>query len=182
MPRPSDAKQRFIATAADLFQRQGYNGVGLNEIIEASGAPKGSFYHHFPGGKEELGAEAVRLAGRRIGRLIDQVFGDAHDFSAAAAALADLIGGHFERSGWREGCPVTAIVVDAVPQSERLSQAVAEVMGTWVDKATAHGERLGVTDARGRAERFVIALEGAWLMSRVTRSREPFRIAAEMAR
>jgi TetR/AcrR family transcriptional repressor of lmrAB and yxaGH operons len=182
MPRPSDAKSRFIATAADLFRRQGYNGVGLNEIIAASGAPKGSFYHHFPGGKEELAAEAVHLAGRRIGKLIDQVLTDAPDFATAMERLAEEIGGYFEASGWRDGCPVTAIVVDAVPQSERLSKAVAGVIALWADKAAVHGERLGAADARATAERFIIALEGAWLIARIQRSCEPFRLAAQMAR
>jgi TetR/AcrR family transcriptional repressor of lmrAB and yxaGH operons len=182
MPRPSDAKSRFIATAADLFRRKGYNGVGLNEIIAASGAPKGSFYHHFPGGKEELGVEAVRLAGHRIAKMIDQALSEATDFDAAAVRLADEIGAWFEASGWRDGCPVTAIVVDAVPGSEPLSAAVAGVIALWIDRAAAHGERLGVPDARERAQRFVIALEGAWLVSRIQRSREPFRLAALMAR
>ena len=52
MARPSDARSRLIRVASALFRQRGYDGVGLTEILEASGAPKGSFYHHFPEGKE----------------------------------------------------------------------------------------------------------------------------------
>src|SRR3954453_12156456 len=63
MPRPS--RERLLDSAVDLLQRQGYHGTGLNELLERSGAPRGSLYHYFPGGKEQMGAEAIARAGGR---------------------------------------------------------------------------------------------------------------------
>ncbi|TWB20608.1 TetR family transcriptional regulator [Nitrospirillum amazonense] len=180
MPRLSDAKKHFVDTAVTLFRRKGYNGVGLNEIIAVSGAPKGSFYHHFPGGKEELAEEAARLAGHRIARLIDQAFTDAPTFADGVHALADTIADWFEASDWRDGCPVTALVIGAIPDSTRLSAVVAEVLEDWAVRTAGHAERLGVGDPRERAARFFIALEGAWLLARVQRTRAPFKLAAAM--
>lgn len=184
MPRTSDAKARVVQTAAWLFSRRGYNGVGVAEIIEASGAPKGSFYHHFPGGKEEVAEGAVRLAAQQTATLIDRAFADAPDFAAGAAALAACIGEHLARSGWQNGCPVMAVVVDAVPGSARLSVAVREALDGWVAKVTDHGTRLGLPPGAAglKAERFLTALEGAWLLARIRRSTEPFQVAAEAAR
>ena len=55
-------RDNLIYTAARLFRQQGYAATGINDILREAGAPKGSFYHYFPGGKEELGAAAIRHA------------------------------------------------------------------------------------------------------------------------
>jgi AcrR family transcriptional regulator len=59
MPRKTDARPRAIATAARLFRIQGYTATGLTQILKESGAPKGSFYFHFPRGKAQLAEEAI---------------------------------------------------------------------------------------------------------------------------
>ena len=58
------SRDRLLDAAVDLLQRQGYHGTGLNELLERSEAPRGSLYHYFPGGKEQIGAEAIGRAGR----------------------------------------------------------------------------------------------------------------------
>ena len=63
MARQSDARQRMIKSTARLFRRQGFHGTGLQQVLEASGAPRGSLYFHFPGGKEEIGETALTIAG-----------------------------------------------------------------------------------------------------------------------
>ena len=59
----------MIDAAVALFSRQGYAATSFNDIIEHSGAPRGSIYHHFPGGKAELAVEAVRSTGERVRRV-----------------------------------------------------------------------------------------------------------------
>ena len=66
----SDARSRILLTMARLIEKQGYHATGLNEIIRESNTPKGSLYYYFPGGKEQIGAEAILEAGKIIsGRL-----------------------------------------------------------------------------------------------------------------
>lgn len=182
MSRPSDAKFRFAVTAARLFSQKGYNGVGLTALIAQSRAPKGSFYHHFPGGKEELAEASLRLAGAEVERLIDRAFQDAGSFQAGAGAFAAALAERFERSGWLDGCPVTSIAIDAMPQSERLSRAAKDVMAAWIAAVAVHAARLGATatGARELAERFVIAIEGGWIVARVLQSSQPFQAALTM--
>lgn len=181
MPRISDAKSRFTDTAALLFRRKGYNGVGLAEIIEAADAPKGSFYHHFPGGKEELAEQALRGSAGRFGRTIDQVFGEAPSFAAGVERLFVMVAGWFEGSDWRDGCPMTSIMLDTVPASPRIHQAAGEALGAWIASIAAHAARFDVEeDGRALALRILIGLEGAWILARVIRSPEPFREAAAM--
>ena len=59
-------RDRLVRAAAELFRQRGYAATGINDILGLAAAPKGSFYHYFPGGKEALGAEAVRYAGDRV--------------------------------------------------------------------------------------------------------------------
>ena len=56
-------RDSLIWAAAKLFRRQGYSGTGLRDILAASGVARGSLYHYFPGGKEQIGAAAVTAAG-----------------------------------------------------------------------------------------------------------------------
>lgn len=63
-----DTRDRFIKTASRIFQIQGYHATGLNEILKESKAPRGSFYYHFPNGKEELALEAIKLSSENIQR------------------------------------------------------------------------------------------------------------------
>jgi len=55
-----------VRAAATLFRRNGYAATGINEIAELAGAPKGSLYHYFPDGKQQIGEAAVRLAGKSV--------------------------------------------------------------------------------------------------------------------
>ncbi|QND53720.1 TetR/AcrR family transcriptional regulator [Phyllobacterium sp. 628] len=175
MPRPSDAKTRFIDTAVILFQAHGYHGVGLTEIIAQAKAPKGSFYFHFPGGKEELAEHAVRSAGSYINHILNKSFMDAPTFRAGAEIMIARLSQAFEASGWTLGCPITSVLLDTTPKSERLSVAIQEVMETWIgclsDQIVRfHPEQNG----RSLAMKILVSLEGAWILARMLRSREPF--------
>ena len=60
----SNAREQILQTTCDLMEKQGYHGTGLNEIVKESGAPKGSLYHYFPEGKEQITSEAVLQSGK----------------------------------------------------------------------------------------------------------------------
>ncbi len=175
MPRPSDAKTRFIDTAVILFQAHGYHGVGLSEIIEQAKAPKGSFYFHFPGGKEELAEHAVRSAGGYLIYVLNKSFRDAPSFRAGAQLMIARLYDSFEASGWTLGCPITSVLLDTTPKSERLSLAIKDVMESWINCLADQIIRFH-PEANGRAlaMKILVSLEGAWILARMLRSREPF--------
>ena len=70
MPRITDTRPRMIRTAARLMRRQGYAATGWRQVVADSATPWGSQFHHFPGGKEQLAAEAIALAGHRYEQML----------------------------------------------------------------------------------------------------------------
>src|SRR3954470_2455016 len=99
MAKHGETRERLLRTAATLFRSQGYHGTGLNQVLAEGGAPKGSLYFHFPGGKEQLAVEAVELGGRQVCETITGLLAAAADpvsgVDSVVAALADDL----ERSG-----------------------------------------------------------------------------------
>src|SRR4051812_6049876 len=67
---PPDSRTRMIQSAALLFRERGLEATALSDVIEHSGAPRGSIYHHFPGGKAELAEAATTFAGDVVARAI----------------------------------------------------------------------------------------------------------------
>jgi AcrR family transcriptional regulator len=71
----SDTKPRMIERAVVLLAKKGLQGTSFSEVLEASGAPRGSLYYHFPGGKEELVLVALTATSDRALSLLDEVRG-----------------------------------------------------------------------------------------------------------
>ena len=84
--RPT-TRERIVDVSADLMRRQGYAATGVKQIVTAAQAPFGSLYHHFPGGKEQLGAEAIRASGALYEQLIPAVFDPAPDLPTGGACV-----------------------------------------------------------------------------------------------
>ena len=66
MSNKNQSREKILQAATRLFHLNGYHATGLNQILQESGAPKGSLYYHFPNGKEQLAAEAIQLSGQII--------------------------------------------------------------------------------------------------------------------
>lgn len=73
MTKGARTKRLMLDAATDLFQRQGLHATGVNQVLVRSGAPRGSLYFHFPGGKQQLAVEAVESAGRHVHELIEEI-------------------------------------------------------------------------------------------------------------
>src|SRR5215475_13039405 len=105
MPRKTDARARAIATAERLFRIQGYTATGLNQIIEESGSPKGSFYFHFPRGKAQLAEEAIdHYVASRIAVLRTISANTAGDALKFVHQIFDTFAAEMVASNFQYGC------------------------------------------------------------------------------
>ncbi len=175
-------RERILGTTTELFRRQGYNGTGIKQIVAGAKAPFGSVYHHFPGGKEQLGAEVIRASGAMYALLLPAVFGPAPDLVSGARAFFRLAGEHLEASGWVDACPIATVALEVASTSEPLREATRDVFDAWVADGTALLAEGGLAEdvARRLAIGMVCALEGAFVLARAGRTTEPLQAAGEL--
>jgi TetR/AcrR family transcriptional regulator, lmrAB and yxaGH operons repressor len=170
-------KQRMIERAAILLAKKGLQGTSFSEVLEASGAPRGSLYHHFPGGKEELVLAALGAASDRAMDVLNRLGG--RPATDIAQTFFELWRTVLSVSNFGAGCAVVAVTVAA--DAPVLLESTAEIFRTW---RTRLGELLtegGVPAERAYAlsATLIAASEGAVILSRAERSFEPFDLIAE---
>ncbi|WP_051021256.1 TetR/AcrR family transcriptional regulator [Nocardia araoensis] len=168
-------RTRLIESAIELVREQGVHAAGLAALLERGNASRNSLYQHFPAGKSELVEAATRVAGARIGEVIDKV-------TAAPPRrwFDSLIGwwvGALEKTGYRAGCP---IVGAALAESEpRVQAAAGEVFDAWHERLGAALLEAGMPapEARSFSSFVFSAMEGAIVQARAMKSTQPLEDA-----
>ena len=179
---PSSTRQTMIAGAAALLSRRGMAATSFSEVLAATGAPRGSLYHHFPGGKDELMAEATGFVGERLLEALDRT-----DPSTPAEVIGQFT------SLWRRvltesdldaGCAVAAVAVDAGPDQDQLVELAGSVFAEWRGALAERLQRVGMPAQRRRdlALLALVSVEGALVVCRAQRSLEDFDRVADMLR
>lgn len=178
-PKGAETRDRILSATADLLRHKGYTGTGLKEIVEASKAPFGSVYHYFPGGKEELGAEAVREAGNVYLALVAAFFDGAEDFVEATAAFFAGAAEVLRQTDYEDACPIATVALEVASTSEPLRKATAEVFESWIDDLVQRVTARGIDPERAREVSVfaLAALEGAFVLSRASKSTEAVEVA-----
>ncbi|MFC6881996.1 MULTISPECIES: TetR/AcrR family transcriptional regulator [Actinomadura] len=164
-----ETRERVLRTAAELFQRQGYHGTGLTQVLAESRAPKGSLYFHFPDGKEQLAAESVALSGRELAQALRAAAGEASDGRAGIVALGEYFARALEESDFSKGCPVATVALETSAASEPIRTACEGAYGDWLDGITEALRGWGVPDSRDVGELVLSSLQGAVMLARVRR-------------
>ncbi len=176
MPRITDTRQRMIRTTARLVRRQGYAATGWRQVVADSATPWGSQFHHFPGGKEQLVAEAIALAGHRYEQLLHAALHGSHP-ADAVASWVELAAAELEASSWADGCPVATVTLETAHTSAVLAEACQAALGSWHSAITEAITAWGIAsaDALRLASLVLAGIEGGLILSRAYRSSEPLR-------
>ncbi|MFV8318295.1 TetR/AcrR family transcriptional regulator [Mycobacterium sp. 23] len=179
-------RERMVVSAALLIRERGARATAISDVLAHSGAPRGSAYHHFPGGRTQLLCEAVDFAGEHIAALIAEA-------DSGPALLDRLIEKYREQllaTEFRAGCPIAAVSVEAgFDQDDRdrmapVVQRAAAVFDRWSDLITQRFIADGIAAERAAelAEFATAALEGALLLARVRRDLAPLDLAHRQVR
>lgn len=177
----SDARERMVRSAAYLFRERGFSGTAFSDVIEHSGAPRGSIYHHFPGGKLQLAEDAVRYSGDFLGAGVRAATRD-DDPLAAVRAFVGWWRRVLVKSDFRAGCPIVAVTVESQVSATALD-AAADAFQRWEDALAAGLVSAGAAPARAArlATLIVASVEGATILCRARRSPQPLDdVAAEL--
>lgn len=181
MDKGADTRLRIVETAARLFQRQGYNATGLNQIVAESRAPKGSLYYYFPGGKEALGVAAVQLVQQNIEQRIRRYLAKEPDAVPAIQALILATADAVTNMEWINFCTVGAISLEISQSSEPLRKACCEANAAWAQAYT--DKLLGSGFPPEQAEEYglliQVTIDGALISSLSRGDTLPLRVAAK---
>jgi TetR/AcrR family transcriptional repressor of lmrAB and yxaGH operons len=169
-------RERMVASAVELLARRGLQATSFSEVLERSGAPRGSVYHHFPAGKDQMIGLALDAAGARAVDLLDQKAGETAE--EIAAWFLHIWREVLVRSKFEAGCAVLAVAVAA--ESPELLDRTARVFRTWRHHLAEMLEQGGLRheDAARFAATLVASSEGAVVLARAEQSMEPFDLVA----
>ena len=178
MPRPNTKEQLIVAGLNALLEK-GFNGVGVQEITEQAGVPKGSFYNHFES-KEALGAEIVERYGLNSTRraiLRDKTVPPLQRLRTHFETLNDT----FTRSKFERGCLLGNFSAELANQSPVIRESLLTLFERWTEDlevaiadAQSEGAVSSDRDAGDIAAFLLDAYEGTLLRARVQRDRAPF--------
>jgi AcrR family transcriptional regulator len=179
MAAVGDTRGRIIEASAELFRRQGYAGTGIKRIADTAGAPFGSLYHFFPGGKEELADAVIRRSGDFYLRLLESIIDASPDIVAGTANFFLGAAETLRATDYADACPIAVVALEVASTNEKLRTATADVFESWIDAFAARLAAAGIAADRARelAIEALAALEGAFILSRAIRSTAPVEIA-----
>ena len=172
-----EMRERMVDGAMRLLARRGLKATSFSEVLAATGAPRGSLYHHFPSGKDELVGEAVDRAGAVLTDALAAVAGQPAD--AVVARFLAIWRAVLTQSQCEAGCAVLAVTV-ATDSPELLAHATA-VFRSWRERLAdlLHQGGLPAQTAQHVALLLIASAEGAVVLSRAAHSLEPFEAVAQ---
>jgi AcrR family transcriptional regulator len=172
-------RESILTAAAELMRHKGYGAVGMKDIAQASGAPIGSLYHHFRGGKAQIVREALVNAGHAYALLIPTIVDEYTDLGGAIEGVFTQAAEDMAGTGFANMCPVASVAAEVADTVEELREATASVFQSWVDGGAVYFASRGLDSSQARDVTLALigALEGAFVLARTLRSTEPLLAA-----
>ncbi|UNB50026.1 TetR/AcrR family transcriptional regulator [Mycolicibacterium sp. YH-1] len=168
-------REAILTATAELMRHRGYGAVGMKDVVAAAGAPIGSLYHHFPGGKLQIAREALIDAGVAYGLLIPTLVDPHDDLGEAIDAVFVQAAEDMSTTGYANMCPVASVAAEIADTVEELRTASAGIFTAWLDGGTEYFVARGLDRdvARQVTVAVVSGLEGAFVLARTLRDTEP---------
>ncbi len=168
-----DGRERLLNGARKLLAEKGYAGMELRDVAERGRAPRGSIYHHFPGGKTQLAAEAAELEGREVRAAIEGSLQE-RGLSATLDAFGEMFRRRVKDKPEHLGCPVAAAAL-ARPEDPALAAAATKAFESWEAPIAAALREEGVDaeQAATFAGLVVSTVEGALVRARAAADQAP---------
>ncbi len=176
-PKGAATRDQILDAAARLIHLRGYHCTSLDDVLRESGVGKGNFYYYFKS-KEDLGYAIIdRVIQSFVKRTLDPAFADAAaDPIAQIHRFLDRVLENQRQRNCVGGCPMGNLASELSDVHEGFRQRLAGIFGQWrarLTEALTRGQASGRVcrdcDPAGVAQFLVAALEGAILMSKVTK-------------
>ncbi|MCU0279985.1 MAG: TetR/AcrR family transcriptional regulator [Candidatus Nanopelagicales bacterium] len=167
-------RERMIDSAVVLLRERGSNAVTMDAVLALSGAPRGSVYHHFPGGRDELVLAALNRSGAAISGMLDRSLSSG-DTAMAVRTFVRFWSRTLRESDYRAGCPIAASAVDSQNPVADSADVVERTFAEWHRRLAASLVADGYPRSRSRrlATTIVASIEGALILCRAQRTTRP---------
>jgi len=170
-------RDRFITATLTLLREGGLSAAGLNEVVALAQAPKGSLYHYFPAGKNQMVGAAIEVYREAVARQITQAL----EGSATLRYRVTRVFKNIERSmietQFSQSCAVGAVVLDLKKGDDELRNVCLSALTYWSDIAGSQLIELPYKQRAAAGRVLVNLLEGAQLAARAAASSRPLREA-----
>ena len=178
-------RDRMVYSAAQLVRERGVAATGIRDVVERAGAPRGSFQHYFPGGKDQLVSEALLWSGDFAAQWVTSYVNGARR-PTPSGLFTHMVAQwkrEFSTRGFERGCPVNATAAEVAGVRSPVNEPLRLALGRWEDAIVAALARMDVPARRRRrlATLMLSALEGAIMLARVHKDVRPLTtVAAEL--
>lgn len=180
MPAATLSKAQLLDRLPDTFRRLGYDGASLADISAATGLGKSSLYHHFPGGKEEMGVEVLAHLANTLEEALFAPLKTPGDPRSKLSQMLDVIDAFYD--GGRKACLLARLAASA--DRTRFQRPLRSVFERWSASIVALGREAGLSQkvAEARAEDAIVRIEGALVVCAGTDDVAPFTRALSAIR
>lgn len=162
-----------------LLRGGGLAAAGINDIVRESAAPKGSVYHHFPGGKLQIAGEALEAYGERVRGFIGQALAGRQAAPDKVRALFDAFARRAAEGSFQRSCAIGTVSLDLDADTLPLRTVLSEALAAWQAEIAGHFDLGSAARTQAYAGLLLTAIEGAYVRSRAEASPRPFREAGE---
>jgi TetR/AcrR family transcriptional repressor of lmrAB and yxaGH operons len=178
--KTATTRTQLLDTAGQLFRCQGFYATGLDEVLKRSGTPKGSLYHYFPGGKDQLAIETLGHFAAQLEQRMSALLSASSDPLKALRKFLLFTVKSLAESDFRDGCPIAAVTLDVASDRESIREACEAGFQTWLRVFVQHLRHAGLTETRAKsiATLFLASLEGGMILSRAQKSAAPLNAIA----
>lgn len=158
-------REKLIHTTAQLVWNQGYFGTGITEILLQSEVPKGSLYHHFPKGKDQLIVASISYSGDRMQKKYQDALRSKGAYEGLCAVI-DTLKTEMENSNFKHGCPIATVALDVASHNEEIRTICKDMYTSWQDGLATYLESRGVSDPLQKSKLFFTMIEGAFVLAK----------------
>ncbi|NEO29905.1 MAG: TetR/AcrR family transcriptional regulator [Symploca sp. SIO3C6] len=173
MSKAQKTKEKILRQAAELFNKKGYAGSSMSDLMRATGLQKGGLYNHFKS-KQELALEAFDFAFDCVNQRFLEVIKEKHNCFEQLQALVSIYLNFIEDPPILGGCPILNTAIESDDAYPALRERVQQAMDTWrtficqiIERGIAEGEINSKVEADVVATIIISSLEGSLMMSKL---------------
>ncbi|GBE24112.1 MAG TPA: TetR/AcrR family transcriptional regulator [Actinobacteria bacterium] len=177
--KSTETKHRLLRNTGRLLRTRGFSATGVTDILTTSGVPRGSLYHHFPDGKEQIAAGAIEQSGHSIVYALREMIKTAGSLADGIQQFCDYYISELEASGYARGCPLATVALETSATENPVQQQTAAAFEAIIAVVADQLLREGFDEPHDLAVVVVATVEGALVLAKATRNTEHLAIVRD---